>query len=1026
MASVKSLFERHASPGGITNEAAWVNFARDLASFGLGSQGLSNLLTKVGGVLYVGSSNNDSSSSSSSSSSGEKKVVEYADILVAAANSGGSGSNEAVKIVQDLRQDAAALKRFVEYVREGFQQDAPERAALETGLEDVAEAYRAGLLHLLRLATIEAEAVDRRQREKLLAGPIEHVLRSEAGEFASLDAKSLMPDPFDFQRVHCRSINVRLASVYVRSKQVAKHQRLYRLDRPGAVTASDKTTREPGEESTATDKQTTAALKLEKAGGGQTVEVFLGTRLGQNAELCASSAIPFELELIRAPALGVLDNVATASTTLGSFQAAAAITPSLYQPLDDPLAWLRAPSARPLSALVNQARATTSAHFSDFSMEEGEFASHMASGGCPVPAPSSIPSVARSHAGSAMNLYSDYTAHTELILSPYFADTCGLHEAEDGALNLVCGPASLFCYEFVPSMVPLSQIINVCGRLPEGRKLFRFIAAELVRALADIEAQCTFNVAPGSITSENVYLSEKGSRLLLRGVAWGDPIPPNQDDTEAILQQRSKVLLKTFGEILQDVLVDAEDNNNYNEGGADGESSGPNEDSDNSEKTEERQLLDLEQEEAYFFHRDSAELGIHVSTGARIEIALPHEASELFQAPAASSSNDAVEPSKLEKAVWLAPILKLSSSGDSGGVSISSRSIETVHSVKGGNSTSSKRTRVILKATKEAAQTLTFYLVSASSESAQRRSQSAGQKSRGGGKINDVKPGDVNESGFLISPPATSDILATATVPICVYPRRMTPTLSVIIDACNPRPEESAAVASLRLLAVLVARSTGMVDGKKLNQLKRLTDAESGGAGGRSAASSSSHKADHFEARDPIQDDETFLAVIRQVAAILRLNKAASEDPSQGLQTNATGTTIEATSALASATAASGNSTSRLGEAKKGAAAASASASAEVSDVDAFAALLAAMEMAPIMGGERGGGGEGRGGSAADADAELARYERNDRKTVRWVSHLARHPYFSVGVGQDKDIEMELQDVMTEYTSWAWPLEHMK
>ena len=166
--------------------------------------------------------------------------------------------------------------------------------------------------------------------------------------------------------------------------------------------------------------------------------------------------------------------------------------------------------------------------------------------------------------------------------------------------------------------------------------------------------------------------------------------------------------------------------------------------------------------------------------------------------------------------------------------------------------------------------------------------------------------------------------------------------------------------------------------------------------------------------------------MIRQVAAILRLNKAASEDPSQGLQTNATSTTIEATSALASATAASGNSTSRLGEAKKGAAAASASASAEVSDVDAFAALLAAMEMAPIMGGERGGGGEGRGGSAADADAELARYERNDRKTVRWVSHLARHPYFSVGVGQDKDIEMELQDVMTEYTSWAWPLEHMK
>lgn len=1022
MASVKSLFERHSSPGGINNETAWVNFARDLASFGLGSQGLSNLLTKVGGVLQVGSSKNDSSISSSSSSSSERKSVEYADILVAAANSGGSGSNEAVKIVQDLRQDAAALKRFVEYVREGFQQDAPERAALEAGLEDVAEAYRTGLLHLLRLATIEAEAVDRRQREKLLAGPIEHVLRNEAGEFASLDAKSLMPDPFDFQRVHCRSINVRLASVYVRSKQVAKHQRLYRLDRPGAVTASDKATREPGEESTATEKQTLAALKLEKTGGGQTVEVFLGTRLGQNAEICASSAIPFELELIRAPALGVLDNVATASTTLGSFQAAAAITPSLYQPLDDPLAWLRAPSARPLSALVANARATTSAHFSDFSMEEGEFASHMASGGCPVPAPSSIPSVARSHAGSAMNLYSDYTAHTELILSPYFADTCGLHEAEDGALNLVCGPASLFCYEYVPGMVPLSQIIKVCGRLPEGRKLFRFIAAELVRALADIEAQCTFNVAPGSITSENIYLSEKGSRLLLRGVAWGDPIPPSQDDTETMLQQRSKVLLKTFGEILLDVLVDAEDKGED----ANSESTTSMEEADGSEKSEEKQLLSQEQEEAYFFHRDSAELGIHVSHGARVEIVLPLEASELYKAPAATSATDESEQSKFEKAVWLAPMLKLTSSGNSGGVSILSQTVERVQTVKGGNSTTSKRSRVILKATKETTQILTFYLVSASSESAQRRPQT-GQKGRtgAGGKGIDSKPGDVNENGFLINPPATSDILATATIPINIYPRRLTPTLSVIIDACNPRPEESAAVASLRLLAVLVAKSTGMVNGKKHNQLKRLTNAESSAVAGTKATQSSTLS----EPRDPIQDDETFLAVIRQVAAILRLNKAASEDPSQGVQTNIGQGTKEASSATS--TTFSGNNTAgRPGGqgagAKKGAAAASASASAEVSDVDAFAALLAAMEMSPSMGGERGGGGEGRGGSAADADAELARYERTDRKTVRWVSHLARHPYFSVGVGPDKEINIELQDVMADYTSWAWPLEHMK
>lgn len=140
----------------------------------------------------------------------------------------------------------------------------------------MADSYRTGLLHLLRLATREADAVDIRQRETLLIGPIESRLKAEAGPFASLDASSLAPSPFDFQRVHCNAINVRLATVYVRSKAVQKHHRLYRVDKPGSIQAAIATTNAAAEEAEGDGRQRT--------GGGDA---------GDNAPGAATLAIPF-------------------------------------------------------------------------------------------------------------------------------------------------------------------------------------------------------------------------------------------------------------------------------------------------------------------------------------------------------------------------------------------------------------------------------------------------------------------------------------------------------------------------------------------------------------------------------------------------------------------------------------------------------------------------------------------------------------------------------------------------------------
>ena len=57
--------------------------------------------------------------------------VAYADLVNGAAADSADG--EAEKIVQDLRQDSSALKRFVDYVRVRYKKDSGERLSLEHG-----------------------------------------------------------------------------------------------------------------------------------------------------------------------------------------------------------------------------------------------------------------------------------------------------------------------------------------------------------------------------------------------------------------------------------------------------------------------------------------------------------------------------------------------------------------------------------------------------------------------------------------------------------------------------------------------------------------------------------------------------------------------------------------------------------------------------------------------------------------------------------------------------------------------------
>lgn len=65
---------------------------------------------------------------------------------------------------------------------------------------------------------------------------------------------------------------------------------------------------------------------------------------------------------------------------------------------------------------------------------------------------------------------------------------------------------------------------------------------------------CTFGVCADGISTENVYLAEGGTRLTLRGIRWGPAILPSSASASAALAQRSDELLRSFGRIMRAML----------------------------------------------------------------------------------------------------------------------------------------------------------------------------------------------------------------------------------------------------------------------------------------------------------------------------------------------------------------------------------------------------------------------------------------------------------------------------------------
>ena len=139
MTALRKLFELSAGPAGSIDpsQPPWLDFLASIRAHNL----LTPLFQRVLDTCALSAA-----------------PLRYEDLALTAAALVPEAAVD--KTLGDLQSDSSALRRFVAHVRAHAARGSSERRHVESGAEDVAGAYRATLLRLLRLAVREAEAMD--------------------------------------------------------------------------------------------------------------------------------------------------------------------------------------------------------------------------------------------------------------------------------------------------------------------------------------------------------------------------------------------------------------------------------------------------------------------------------------------------------------------------------------------------------------------------------------------------------------------------------------------------------------------------------------------------------------------------------------------------------------------------------------------------------------------------------------------------------------------------------------------------
>ena len=152
-----------------------------------------------------------------------------------------------------------------------------------------------------------------------------------------------------------------------------------------------------------------------------------------------------------------------------------------------------------------------------------------------------------------------YAAHQQLCSSSRFPMPLGQDSTHSDTDNF-------YLYEHL-RCVSVRDLVRVGGVLNESAQLFRFIATETLRALIEIDEQCTMKLDVDSFGAESVFVAEAGTKVVLGGLRFGGNLPTGS--RKATLERES-LLVSAYGSILEELLEGNKNEQEGKEGGGGG------------------------------------------------------------------------------------------------------------------------------------------------------------------------------------------------------------------------------------------------------------------------------------------------------------------------------------------------------------------------------------------------------------------------------------------------------------------------
>ncbi len=282
----------------------------------------------------------------------------------------------------------------------------------------------------------------------------------------------------------------------------------------GGVPSHTPSTSAPGQGATVVPGAVRRAMRA----GHHSTSMY-GTRRDMNPASAAAAGLPFEVEGVFVP------SAHPSPVLLRTVHAAHQLC--LSEGVADYMGSTQLPSSPPLTVYCFEATGGYSLASCMHTLVPAV---------CDAPSPSrewvsAVMAMQDHKAAAAASMDQSQLPVSNAPLAALRVSSLGLSRGEDGASAQRGG-----------AMLPV-------GGLCETQPLFRHIMNCVVRTLRDVQTMCSYSITR-PLTSENVFLADGGSRVLLGHIPWG----PAVSDDVSQLKRRADMLLASVGAIAREIL----------------------------------------------------------------------------------------------------------------------------------------------------------------------------------------------------------------------------------------------------------------------------------------------------------------------------------------------------------------------------------------------------------------------------------------------------------------------------------------